>query len=339
MAFHEDTLIMTNSGWKKISDIGGFDKVLVRNFLGYSSLTQPLAIEKTKYDGTLCCIGNRHWNMRLTPEHKIYNNKNQTMAYREVGTIPASPLKPIVLDRTAKYLPEERYLDGKLYIYKGRTAVRRSFCAKDIYVFLAFVIQRATFYTNSRKRTNNPYRKTIRIAIDKETETEAFDILVELLDRLGVKYNYTASLRRLEISARNTLCGVIGARLGEAKKKEMSIPMDMIFKGVDRFMSPFMKLLLLLNRNYYDGLPAILGTEKMISSLEVLYSVHGIATRITNVPREKRKRLIIGGVGQEASITFHKKEPNNHRYVYAIDLLEGQVLAKGEGHGVWMSPR
>ena len=339
MAFHEDTQIMTDSGWKKISDIGGFDKVLVRNFLGYSSLTQPLAIEKTKYDGTICRIGNVHWNLKITPDHKIYNSKNRDVVYKEVGTISASSIRSIVLDRTAKYLPEEKYPHSKLYIYKGRTPVRRSFCAKDVYVFLAFIIQRATFYDNSRQKVKDPYRKTIRIAIDREKEVEAFGILTELLDRLGVKYNYTASRRRLEIGASNTLCGVVRTRLGEAKKKEMSIPMDMIFKGIDRFMSPFMKILLLLNRNYYQGLPAIFGTEKMISSMEVLYSVHGIATRITNAPEGKGKRLIIGGAHQDASITSRKEEPNDRRYVYAIDILEGQVLAKGEGYGVWIPPR
>ena len=69
--FAEDTELMTESGWKKVQDITGEDKLacLINNRLEYH---KPTALSVYDYDGTMYGYDDNHIAYLVTPNHRMY---------------------------------------------------------------------------------------------------------------------------------------------------------------------------------------------------------------------------------------------------------------------------
>lgn len=344
MAFHKDTQIMTDTGWKLIKDIKGFDKVLVRNFLGEAHLMQPFAIELIKFRGRIHCLGNSYWNIKLSPRQEVFGFIDGEEHYKQVRNVPiAETGKTFVFNRTATYVPEEEYKADMFTVFGKGFKKTKKMPPEDWYVLAAFILQRAMIYKTAMSKFG---RGDIQISLNRKKEPEAFLILQGILNRAGIQFKEKGD-RTIVISKRNTLFSLIKRRLGSWKREEMSIPLDMTYKGSKELVQSFIDTLRLLSKRdtkrFNNNI--IAGYDKMISSLEIMCYVHGIKAarsstiKSTSLDGEPKETLRFGQYGQLASVIFHTDDKNDSHNVYAVDILEGQVLARNEGYGIWVTPR
>lgn len=344
MAFHKDTQIMTDTGWKRVKDIKGFDKVLVRNFLGEAHLMQPFAIELIKFRGRIHCLGNPYWNIKLSPRQEVFGFINGEEHYKQVRKVPiAKTGKTFVFNRTATYIPEEEYKADMFTVFGKGFKKTKKMPPEDWYVLAAFILQRAMIYKTAMSKFG---RGDIQISLNRKKEPEAFLILQGILNRAEIQFKENGD-RTIVISKRNTLFSLIKRRLGSWKREEMSIPLDMTYKGSKKLVQSFIDTLRLLSKRdtkrFNNNI--IAGYDKMISSLEIMCYVHGIEAirgstiKSTSLDGESKETLRFSQRGRLASVTFHTDDKNDSHNVYAIDILEGQVLARNEGYGVWVTPR
>lgn len=327
--FVSTTQVFTDSGWKKISDISGHDRVLVRNFLGDAELIQPFALKKRKYGGEVVKIGAKDWSFTVTPDHKNIDSTKIVRKFRYIFS--DDPKKEWITVRDDF----------------GRRSVTIS--PHDWYKLVGFMLQRGFIRMK-------PGRPMLWFFLDEDRVEEESKILGDILDRLGVGWHvqYSEKTRpKVVVSSKNTLASRLMNRLGSNKRKKMFLPDRMIYSStkelskllIDTIISTSIQpntkrrsvyQLSTTNKALMDSL-TLLGTLNGYSIRTVLKAPAGTPTN-KGVTKIDSYFLQISDINEVYSQKKIEKKKYSG-YVYGIDLFDGQVYVKEESMPVWVSPK
>ena len=352
MAFIEGTPIFTDSGFKNIEDIGGRDKVLVRNFLGDAEFIQPFALKKSQYDGEILTIGARNWQFSTTPEHKVAYDRSADVSGRDFRYEPAKNLK---IDknnriyRQFKYVPPEEFKRETIVIHSefGRRWVTIS--EHDWYVLVGFVLCRGYF------DKAGPRKKALTLYLDKDKREDEVVLLADILDRIGVEWSLIPSFTNdkwmIRVKTNNTLSDRLITRLGSSKRKDMYLPDKMVYRGSKTLSKALIDTMQSLTRKPDTEGPYRFTTnnDKLIKSLVLLCTIWGfgamvrvVAAKGTDVGRGELRKDVLQLEVTEVTATYSPKFIKKQNYsgkVYEIDLFDGQVYVKEGKMPVWVNPK
>lgn len=354
MAFIPDTQIFTDSGWKRVEDISGRDKVLVRNFIGEAEFIQPFALKKRQYDGEIIKIGGKNWSFSVTPEHMVVYDRETAggrsrFLYEKAEDIRTD--KKNRIQRKFKYISPEDYKRESL-MYKDTYGKRWVTISNyDWYVLVGYVLCRGYLEKASgRKRALNIY-------LDRQKEDQEVRLLGDILDRIGVEWSIipskTISKSFIRVSAKNSLARRLITRLGSYKRKEMFIPDEMIYTGSKELANILVETIIEASKRSDtprgDVYQFSTNNEKLIRSLAMLGTVWGYGMTTTISSHKGRDygqgplkkdviKLTIQNLAETYSVTKIQKKAFSG-YVYSIDLFDGQVYVKEGSMPVWVNPK
>lgn len=339
MAFHAETKVLTTSGWKNISEIGGHDRVLTRNFLGDAQFTKPFAIKKSDYSGKMIAGGQKNYQFKVTPDHEIvYTNK--------AGDVKVSTAKDVPARRDNSLKHRSRYSpDGYLITQKIKYMDREySIDTIDWYKLVGFVLRRGGIDKN---------RVRLRLALDKKNPKKDMDLICPVLDRLNLKWTFTEP-NLIVISQKCNIAYKLSLVLGSRTRKKMYIPDKMIYNSTVESGTALIDMFIRTSRHDGDGVDGTTQfattNTKLIDSLELLgllsgYTISKLLTKPagTKVSDRKTKRdsytVYVRKSVNEISI-IRKKQSDYNGKVYEIDMFEDQLLIKeDESLPVWMKPK
>lgn len=338
MAFLAETKVLTTKGWKNISEVGGHDRVLVRNFLGDAQFVQPFAIKKREYSGPAIRAGSTKYKFTVTPEHTVvYKNKNGDMIQSTATEVPAkreNRLKHRSRYSTDTYL-RPQIIKGDGFEYQVDTL--------DWYKLVGYVLRRGKI----EKR-----RDRLVLMLDKKNPQKDMELICPILQNMRLQWTFikpdTINLYR-NTNIANKLAVMLGSRI----RKNMYIPDKMVYGATLEEARGLIEMFVRTSRQdgTFDGsVQFSTSNVKLIDSLEILgllsgYTISNILARKagSKVPRGVTKRdtyvvYIRKSVNEFSVIT--KEELNYNGKVYELDIFEDQVLIKdNECQPVWMKPK
>jgi hypothetical protein len=338
--FVADTQIFTNSGWKRVADISGNDKVLVKNFIGDAEFIQPFALHKKQYDGEVIKLGAKDWSITVTPDHEV--------VYKTRWDIKTSPAREMPvndhnrLQRKFKYMfpedPKKEYI--KIWNDFGETSTTISH--EDWYKLVGYVLTRGYIYTERK-------RPMLQLFLDENRVEEEIIILSDVLDRIGVAYHvqYSEKTRpKLVVSSKNTLVARLLTRLGSQTRKTMRLPDKMVYNSSKELT----KLLINTILDASGATDKIFTTNiGLIEDLELLGTLGGYGMRHTL--KTPAGTPVNKGFTQKDSYILHISAPIAlysikyveksvySGYVYGLDLFDGQVYIKEGLSPIWTNPK
>ncbi len=327
--FIADTQIFTDSGWKKIQDISGQDRVLVKNFISDAEFIQPFALKKRHYDGEVIKAGAKDWSFTVTPDHKNAENKE--------------------FSRHFKYMfsddPKKEYITifddfGKRYVTINEY---------DWYKLVGFVLMRGFIYRDQK-------RPMLWLFLEEDRVEEEIKILGDLFDRIGISWHvqYSEKTRpKFVVSSRNTLARRLVTRLGSYKRKEMFLPKIMLYQSSKELSKLLMDTIIDTSirpdteRKHVFQLSTT--NKALLDSLTILGTLSGYSVRI--VLNNKAGSPAFKGVTKKDSYILQISDPVKvysrkylkktvySGYVYGIDIFDGQVYVKEGSKPIWMNPK
>lgn len=327
--FVADTQIFTNSGWKKIQNIAGNDKVLVKNFLGDAELIQPFAVKKRQYDGEVLRMGAKDWSFTVTPDHKNLDNKLIVRRFRYM--FPDEPQKEMIAIRDE--------------FGTRRTTISH----EDWYKLVGYVLMRGFIKTGYGK-------PMLYIFLEEDRQEEEIRILGDILDRIGVRWHsqYSEKTRpKVVVSSKNTLAARLVTRLGSTTRKDMFLPDKMIYSSTKELATLLIETIIAASirpgtkrRSVFQIATT---NKKLIDSLTLLGTLSGYSVRsvlghrvgepaFRGVVKKDSYILQISSPTAEYSYIYREKSLFSG-YTYGIDLFDGQVYVKDGAMPVWVSPK
>lgn len=324
--FVATTQIFTDSGFKKIEDVSGHDKVLVRNFIGDAEFIQPFALKKRQYEGEILTIGAKNWSFSVTPDHRDIDAEKFVRTFKYM--FPDQP-------------PKE---DINIRDEFGKRNVTIS--DYDWYKLMGYVLMRGFI-----NKTNG--KPSLWLFLKEDRAEEEIAILGDILSRIGVKWHIQYSEKtspKIVISSNNTLVNRVITRLGSAKRKEMFLT-DKIIYNLNK------ELVNLLIDTIRDASGAKKGerwqlvttNKALIDSLTLLgtlngYSMWSTILKTAGTPSFKgvaKKDSYILEIFTPTKLYTRKytKKSTYSGYVYGIDLFEGQVYVREGTAPIWVSPK
>ncbi len=345
--FVADTQIFTNSGWKRIADISGNDKVLVKNFIGDAEFIQPFALHKKQYDGQIVTFGAKDWNISVTPDHEVVYQTKWDLVKTPAGKLKAKDHYKI--PRKFKYMfsdePKKEYItrDDE---FGNKYATISDY---DWYKLVGFVLTRGYIYTERK-------RPMLWLFLEEDRLQEEIMTLIDILDRIGVTYHVQHSDKtrpKLVVSSQNSLVSRLVTRLGSQTRKSMSLPDKMVYASSKELTE------LLINTIIDTSIKP--STEKtnsyqlattnlaLIESLELMGTLGGYGMR--HVLNAKAGTQTNKGITKKDSYILHITAPNAlysiknvkkslySGYIYGLDLFEGQVYVKEGLNPIWTQPK
>lgn len=339
MAFPAETKVLTKNGWKQISNIGGHDKVLVRNFIGDAQFVQPFAIKSRSYDGKMIAGGSKNYQFRVTPEHQIvYTDKSGRIQSTTAENVPNK--RENRLKHRSRYSP-----DGYL---KAQSIKMGDFTHQvnsvDWYSLVGYVLRRGSI---NRSRTR------LTLMLDRQNTVKDLELICPILDRMGLQYTYTLP-NIIVISQKCNIASKLAYALGSKTRKQMFIPDKMIYNASIEDGRALIDTFIRASRRDGSGVDNTVQfsttNTKLVDSLEILgllcgYTVSKILTRPagSKVPAGETKRdsyvVYVRRSVLEVSI-INKKELDYSGKVYEIDIFEDQLMTKEDGSlPVWMKPK
>lgn len=353
MAFIKGTNIYTNNGWKPIEDIAGYDKVLVRNFLGDAEFVQPFAIKKKKYKGEIVRIQGYKWAFNVTPDHIVvydndYQARGNNFVQEKAKDIKAS--KNVRIYRKFRYMHSNEYRKEIIKIYKDQKTYYQTIDTEDWFTLVGYVLCRGYI------RKASTYKKTLAIKIDKNRSDEEVQIIGGILNRIGLDWNLTdfnEKTNLITISVKNTLTGKMIYRLGSYKRKEMKIPDAMIYNCNKELSTKLIDTIIDASKRSKDTNinPYRLTTtnDNLIASLEKLGILWGYnMCKTLAIKKGESKGLnkvtkdVYSLIIAKPRDTFSPTKITNTNYdgyVYEIDLFEGEVYTLEGSSPIWVSPK
>lgn len=327
--FISDTQVFTNTGWKKIQDIGGNDKVLVKNFLGDAELIQPFALKKKQYDGEIIKVGGKDWSLTVTPDHTGLDDKKIVRRFRYM--FPDEPTKETIK------------------IWDDFGTRHSTISHEDWYKLVAYVLVRGFIRPK-------PGRPMLFLFLEEGRVEEEIAILGDLLDRIGVSYHvqYSEKTRpKVVVSSKNTLAARLITRLGSAKRKDMYLPDKMIYSSTKELAKLLIETIIAasIRPETERGTVFQLATsnKKLIDSLTLLGTLSGYSMRC--VFRLKAGSPVLNGFTKRDSYILqissspalysfiNRKKSLYSGYIYGIDLFDGQIYVKEGSMPVWVNPK
>lgn len=320
MAFSPETKILTRRGWKRIRDIGGRDRVLVRNFLGEAEFIQPFALRKSHYEGELVTFGSKYWAATTTPEHKIIYDKGEMKA----ENVKVDKHKRLY--RKFRYIREDR--KGELIHLKERTV---SVSDEDWYTIVAYTLAKG--YISKDK---NPRLKFM-------LDYEEMPPLVGLFDMWGITYNIGEVNGNpvLTVNRDNNLARKLKRFLGARARREMGLPDKAVFSSSQALMKHFVGVFTTLAARPSQKRPKQLifthPSRNFAKSMEMLCLMVGFPFNATESYGKQVCYVIPDSVGSW-SVTFVEKTDYSGD-VYDIDLFDGLIYVTERNLPVWLSPK
>lgn len=349
MALIEGVQVYTDSGYKKIEDISGKDKVLVRNFIGHAQFIQPFAIKKSHYEGDIISIGGKSWSLTATPQHMLVYDKSS----RQTGlNIHKSTISDIIvsphnrIQRNFRYSPEDTYKNEFIDLIDEFGRRRVYISNQDWFVLIAFVLRRGSFKPTGKRR------KSLLININKDDKERELILLIDILDRIGVKWSLNKLNNKpvVRVSSSNTLSARIINQLGSDKRYEMSISDKMIYNGSRELAKAFFSTLsMLVHKVPKKNLNYSTNNLKLVNSLELFCILWGY-NPIICIAAKKGKDQGRGALKKDMyrvsihppissySPSFKHTSPYSGN-VYEIVLFEGQIYTKERTMPVWVDPK
>jgi len=339
MAFPAETNVLTNKGWKPISDISGHDRVLVRNFLGDAQFTQPFAVRRRDYHGKMISGGSSSYQFRVTPEHTVvYTDKGDNVIQTTAEDVPAK--RENRLKHRSRYSTDTYLLPQKIRVKNFEYTVD----TLDWYKLCGFVLRRGGM---------DKGRNRLMLSLDKSNPQKDFDLITPILNNLQLKWTFSAP-NTIIISQSYNIANKIALMLGSKHRKEMFLPDRMIYSASIEQGRELIEMFIRTSRR--DG-RGVHGTTqfsttnvKLIESLEILgllcgYTISSLLVRKagTKVPAGETKRdsyaVYVRKSVNEVSIV-RKSESEYSGKVYEIDMFEDQLLIKEDDSlPIWMKPK
>lgn len=339
MAFPVETKVLTTNGWKPIGDIGGHDRVLVRNFLGDAQFSQPFAIRRRSYDGKMITGGSRTYQFRVTPEHTVvYTDKGDNIITSTAAEVPAK--------RENRLKHRSRYsTDG--YLAQQKVKVRDyeyTIDTLDWYKLCGFVLRRGGI-DKSRKR--------LTLSLDKSNPEKDLELIRPVLENMNLEWTQI-SPDTLVFSQTYNIAYKLASMLGSKRRKEMYIPDKMIYSASIEQGRELIEMFVRTSRRDGEGVDKTIqfstSNFKLIESLEILgllcgYTISYLVARKAGakLPAGETKRdsyaVYVRKSVNEVSIV-RKSESDYSGKVCEIDMFEDQLLIKeGNSLPLWMKPK
>ena len=339
MAFIAETEVLSDTGWKKIEDIAGQDRILVRNFLGDAQFLKPFAIRRKKYDGRVILGGSKHYSFKVTPTHEIvYTDKNdkQFKAIADGVSVHSGNY----LQHRSRYYPQNNF--PQQFIKTGN--IDNSIENVDWYKLVGYVLRKGRIDTQKDR---------LFLSLDKDNLKKDMDLICGVLDNMGLEWTFVEP-KTIVVSQKSNIANKLVIALGSRPRKNMHIPDKMIYNSTTEYATALLETFMRASRKDGKGVDKILqfttSNKKLIKSMEILgllsgYTVSSRLIRLAGykIPAGVTKRnsyaVYIRKSMNEVNITVKR----NEQYlgtVYEIDIFEGQVMTRVEGSlPIWMQPK
>lgn len=339
MAFIEGTQVLSETGWKNIQDVGGTDRLLVRNFIGDAQFEKPFAVKKRHYSGEIISGGSKTCKFKVTPEHQIvYTDRKGRVHKTTAGEVVGK--RGTYLKHRSKYSPD-RYIPPQK-IKKGNYTYEID--KLDWYKLCGFVL---------RKGQISKYHTRLILALDKQNPKKDMDLICDVLDRLKLDWNFTEP-NLIVVSQKSNIASKLSRVLGSRFRKQMYIPDKMIYNASIEDGRALIDTFIRASRRDGQGVENTVQfsttNKKLIESLEILgllcgYTISYILAKPagSKVPAGVTKNdsyaVYVRNSVNEVSIT-NKKEVDYSGKVYEIDMFNDQLLIKEEECSpIWMKPK
>lgn len=332
MALTANTRIMTNKGWKSITDISGHDKVLVRNFIGDAEFIQPFALKKTHYEGDVIKFGGAYWAVTVTPDHKIVYDRNPQSVRSVQETAYAKDVKADrhkFFHRQFRYIREDK-ADEYVNIY-GDIDRRVSISDEDWYTIVAYTVMCG--YISKDK---NPRLKYM-------VNPEKMLPLISILDMLGVSWSYgeVSGSSVITVNRDNNLARKLKLFLGARARRDMYLPNKMVYGSSQALMKHFIGTVTTLVAKPAKNRPKQLvfnsANRKLLEGIKMMCMFCGYGFSMS----ENHGEYVIYVLPRTVSpwtARFVEKSTYSG-YIYEIDLFDGLIYVTERSLPVWMSPK
>ena len=339
MAFVKGTQVLSENGWKNIEDVGGIDRLLIRNFLGDAQFEKPFAVKKRNYKGNIVIGNSKTCEFKVTPEHEI--------VYRDkAGAIHKTTAQDVIAQRETYLHHRSRYApDGYIWKQKIRNGGHTYGVDKlDWYKLCGFVLKRGQI-------SKHNVRLTLRL--DKSNIKKDMELICPVLDNLGLKWTFTEP-DLVVLSQKSNIANKLARSLGSRFRKKMYIPNKMIYSASIEDGAALIDAFIRTSRRDGKGVGEIVQfatTNKgLIDSMAILgtlcgYTVSYILAKPAGAP-------LPAGVTKNDSYAVYvrksvigvsiinKREENYDGKVYELDIFNDQVLIRGSGClPMWMKPK
>lgn len=349
--FIAGTQIFTNSGWKRIADVSGNDKVLVKNFLGDAEFIQPFALKKKQYEGQIVKIGAKDWAFSVTPDHEIvyetFNVESFTMHSVPAGEMQAKT--HYKLQRKFRYMfpeePKKEYINIRDEFGMRTVTVSN----QDWYRLVGFILTRGFIRTK-------PGRPMVFIFLEEGRMQEEIAVLGDILDRIGLGWHVQYSERtrpKVVISSRNSLAVRLRTRLGSTTRKSMYLPDKMVYSSskelIKLLIDTIIDTSIKPDTQRTDHYQLATTNLDLIHSLELIGTLGGYGMR--HNLRVEAGTTTLHGETKKDSYTLHISDPVAlyspryvkksvySGYVYGIELFGGQIYVKEKLNPIWVNPK
>jgi len=337
--FVAGTKVLSTDGWKKIEDVGGKDRLLIRNFLGDAQFSKPFAVKKKQYSGKIVVGGQKNYQFKVTPEHEIvYTDKNDKILKTTAENVPAkieNRLKHRSRYSPDRYLPVQKIKNGD-YEYDVDTL--------DWYMFVGFVL---------RKGLIEKDKERLILMLDKKNPKKDMDLICPILDRMRLEWGFVEP-GLVVVSRKSNVAYKLSLMLGSRTRKQMCVPDKMIYNSSIEHGSALIEMFIRASRQDGQGVDNTTQFSttnvKLTDSLEILgllcgYTISKILSKPagTKVPAGETKRdsytVYVRSSVNEISIA-RKEEQDYDGKVYEIDMFEDQLLIREDGYlPIWMKPK
>lgn len=339
MAFIAETKVLSDTGWKKIEDIAGKDRILVRNFLGDAQFSKPFATRKRKYNGGVILGGSKHYSFEVTPQHEIiYTGRRDNQFRTNAKDVPAR--RGNYLQHRSRYYPQNDF--PQQFIRTGD--LDNTIEVVDWYKLVGYVLRKGRIDTQKDR---------LFLSVDKDNPKKDMDLICGVLNNMGLEWTFVKP-KTVVVSQKSNIANKLAIALGSRRRRYMYIPDRMLYNSTTEYATALIETFMRTSRKDGQGVKKTLqfstSNTKLIKSMEILgllsgYTVSSLLTKPAGykVPKGVTKRdsytVYIRKSVNEVSIST-KEEKEYSGNVYEIDIFEGQVMTKVEGSlPIWMQPK
>lgn len=339
MAFVKGTRVLSENGWKNIEDVGGNDRLLIRNFIGDAQFEKPFAIKKRQHEGAIIVGNSKACEFKVTPDHEIvYTTDRGDSIKTTAKDVPAE--RGIFLKHRSRYSPDRYILSQKVkngnYTYEVDKL--------DWYKLCGYVLRRGQI---------SKYNTRLTLMLDKSDPKKDMDLICPILDNMNLEWSFTEP-NLVVLSQKSNIAGKLARVLGSRFRKKMYIPDKMIYNTSIEHGSALIEMFVQASRqdgNGVDSTVQVSTTNKeLIDSMEILGLLCGYT--ISNIVAKPAGAKLPAGVTKNDSYAVYirkslrevsltdKTQRGYSGKVYEIDMFNDQLLVKEEGSSpVWMKPK
>lgn len=348
--FTADTEVFTDTNWKKIGDISGKDKLLVRNFIDEASFIKPYSLRRQEYSGGVVELSGTRWAVNVTPDHVVpysYEGRNG-LKYRKRPALMVRGDGYHMASRKFRFVNDNDYTVENIEIIRDGVKHRTRINTEDWFRLCGYVICRGQLVKAS------PKRPILRIFLDKQKMDQEIILLGGILDRIGIPWSVIPQngSHYIRVGTRNGLSTRLHYRLGSMTRKEMFIPDKMIQSSrhlvdilLDSIMEATTRIDTPKDRNFLLFTPNT-NLIKSLDNLSTLWHMSFSANKRAEAGEvhglyelQNDSYCVQIGKGTNNPKVRSVKPKEYSGTLYDIHLFDGQIYARTEGGGIWVNPK